>query len=279
MDCEIVLEDLEKGSAACENLTSGVKRLIVFQTKDVQQWPTKTTSVQAMEDYVNMNGDIIMKSGRRGVKVYSKTDVGVLTYAIQGEEGGKSQRASLKIYSPGFKAKLLGFMAAVQNADICILALMNNGDWHLLGDKDRGAVLSEGEATSGDASTSANGGDLTFTYDTPAACIYMGQVESITEVGGTPATIETEDETSGTGGSVTLNGKCTDADGVVTKVGFMYKKEGTDSWTEVTAGPFTSGSTYSKTISSLSTGDDYIYCAFMVVGGRKYYGNDIAFTA
>lgn len=75
--------------------------------------------------------------------------MGELKYTTQGTFGGKSMKANLEIFHPGFKPKLLGFIASVMNSETIILARLNNG------------------AT------------LNFVYDTPTAQIYTGEMNTL----------------------------------------------------------------------------------------------------
>ncbi len=87
---------------------------------------------------------------------------------------------NLEIYHPGFKPKLLGFIASVMNSETVILARLNNGNVHMLGDADRGAKIGDNvEASSGKAVTDNNGATLSFVYDTPTAQIYTGDMDSL----------------------------------------------------------------------------------------------------
>ena len=76
---------------------------------------------------------------------------------------------------------LLGFMNATKGRKIFIIVKDNNGQYYLMGDKDHGAQLagdSEGAVT-GAAYTERNHVGLTFTYNTPRAYTYEGDVENI----------------------------------------------------------------------------------------------------
>ena len=89
-------------------------------------------------------------------------------------------QANLEIYHPGFKPKLLGFIASVMNSEVIILARLNNGDIQMLGDADRGAEIGENvEASSGKAVTDNNGATISFVYDTPTAQVYTGEMDSL----------------------------------------------------------------------------------------------------
>ena len=65
------------------------------------------------------------------------------------------------------------------NSEVIILARLNNGDIHMLGDADRGAEIGDNvEASSGKAVTDNNGA-TSFVYDTPTAQVYTGEMDSL----------------------------------------------------------------------------------------------------
>ena len=65
-------------------------------------------------------------------------------------------------------------------SEIIILARLNNGDIHMLGDADRGAEIGENvEASSGKAVTDNTSATVSFVYDTPTAQVYTGVMDSL----------------------------------------------------------------------------------------------------
>jgi len=176
--CDFTIQDLESG-LDCSSMMSGIKKVVFMRKEDVATWPTHKTIVPGtslMEDNVTvvggtMNGTtfipaMTMKSGKRAFVLFSKEDAGSLVYEGQGEKYSRSQKATLTVYNPGFKKALLGFIAAVQNASMIMFVKTNQDEWHMIGDKDRGAVMESNNATSGQATGDANGAEMTFTWDT-----------------------------------------------------------------------------------------------------------------
>lgn len=179
-ECNLVLEDIGK-NAACMQSMSGVKRVIIALMDDIDTYPERINeaSRQGLEDHVRLQGNIVMKAGKRAYKVYTDPDNAEMTYESQGEKGSKSKKAKLDIKIPGLRAKVLGFNAAIQNAELVILALLNNGEWHMMGDKDRGADLDDDKTTSGKGASASSGSELSFTYDTAIPQIYTGDIDSL----------------------------------------------------------------------------------------------------
>lgn len=146
--CALELEDLNKG-ANCGNNMSGVKNVYISLKDNVASFPTLPSNRTSYEDFAELEGNIVMVNGQRFYHIYCSRDMGELKYTTQGTFGGKSMKANLEIYHPGFKPKLLGFIASVMNSEAIVLARLNNG------------------AT------------ISFVYDTPTAQVYTGEMDSL----------------------------------------------------------------------------------------------------
>jgi hypothetical protein len=187
--CKLELEDLKK-SGSCANNSKGVKVIYYALLSDVSKMPTLPNVRNKFEDFcllseggIALNGvdhSIQMKSGKNFFKFYCGRDLGELKYSVQGATGGKSLNANLEVMHPGLRKEILGFMASTMNEELIILCVLNNGDVHVLGDKMRGAEFGDSaEATSGKAIGDQIGLTINFTYDTPTAQIYIGDVDGL----------------------------------------------------------------------------------------------------
>jgi hypothetical protein len=173
--CNLSISDLQLPEF-CENVTSGVRRLLFIPKDDIE---TINAVIAAQpnefEDFVIVGSPamtqkaIIVKSGCEFGEISTQKDLGELKYAVQGSAAGnRSFHVTIEIHHPGFRRAVLGFLAIAANLEFVLLAQLSNGDWHLLGDLDRGATLADGvEATSGKAITDQNGATMTFEYDCP----------------------------------------------------------------------------------------------------------------
>ena len=180
--CALEMESLNKGQN-CGNNMSGVKSVYIALKDDVSSVPALPSVRNHYDDFAVLSGEIVMVGDKKFWHIYCNRDMGELKYTTQGVFGGKSFRANLEIYHAGFKAKLLGFTAAVMNSELLVLCKLNNGEIHLLGDKDRGCEFGDSvELTSGKAITDNNGGTFNFVYDTPTAQIYTGDMDGIVGV-------------------------------------------------------------------------------------------------
>jgi hypothetical protein len=185
--CPVILEDLLL-EQSCTGNAGGVKRILFGLKDDVSAWPTKMPPATrtGLEDYVNTTtGNMVMKTGKKLFAMTPKPNTAELKYASEGSLYNMSQKASIEFNHPFLSAKMLGFTAASQNAEMVFLVQLKNGDWHLLGDKDEGVSLESSEGTSGKATTDEHGSTCTFSISgLNAATIYKGDVESLTEIPG-----------------------------------------------------------------------------------------------
>jgi len=179
--CSLEMEDLNM-AASCANNMSGVKNVYIAFKDNIASFPSLPNVREKFEDFAVLEGTIAMKPSKRFYHIYCSRDLGELKYTLQGPTGARSMKATLEIYHPGFKPKLLGLVSSTMNSELIILARMNNGDVHLLGDKNRGVEYGDNaELSSGKAVTDNNGGTLNFVFDTPTAQIYAGNnIDAIT---------------------------------------------------------------------------------------------------
>ena len=278
--CPDSFEDLVRPET-CQKTVGGMVTEFLYGLKDdVANWPEKAAAAlrTGLSAYVETvaGSNLVMASGKRLCRLQVKKGSAELKYALQGDSGARSFRATLECNIPGFRAAILGFLAATANKELVILAKTRSGEWHLLGNADEGVEYDTAEAMTGKAGTDPSGADVTFAIDTDAATVYNGDIDSLKTVNGTAATIElgTESVSSTT---ATLAATVTDNDSTVTKVGFRYRAEGDTNWTNVNVATYTSGSEFTKAVSSLAAGD-YVFYAYMVVDGHEIYTNTKAFT-
>lgn len=279
--CKYKLDDLRNGQG-CDNVMSGVKTVLIGLIDDVAVWPQEIDNPTSMEENVMLVGLPVMKPGKRMFRLYSKNDAGEYKCTGQGEEGTRSQQASLNIYNTGFRKSINGFIRAVQNAQLFIICLTNQGEWHVMGDQHRGAVLSDFTSTSGKSVTDPNGADMTFIYNTQSDRVIEltdTQVEALCSISGsaTLAAISAVGESNVLATGATLGATFTENDETISKVGFRYKVEGTSAWDTVSTTNFTSGTPWTKAVTGLTSNTDYLFYAFMVVDGQERYSGTYTF--
>lgn len=199
---QITLASLDEPSACVQN-PSGVKVVYTCPRKDIVSINAKRPATfTTLEDKVTIGAStltgkaITCATGKGFVRIYSAQDMGELKYVQQGEIlGCRSFKASLEIYNPGFDRKSIGFMSLVNNQEQVIVVLLNNGEYHLLGDEERGAVLAAGnEMSSGKASTDNNGINPVFEYGPAEPMIFWEGFDPKDETKGIPILTEQTDD-------------------------------------------------------------------------------------
>ncbi|AHZ22392.1 serine protease [Haloferax mediterranei ATCC 33500] len=105
-------------------------------------------------------------------------------------------------------------------------------------------------------------------------------VSFTTSTSDTSVAVATDQESSVGTSSVTLNGDLTDLGGASSAdCAFKYRESGTSTWTETSAQTLSSTGSYSESISGLSSGTDYEFCAVADASdGDTDTGSTITFT-
>ena len=182
--CNLSIENLAQAEA-CDNNMSGVTTLYFIPTEHVTAInAVRPATATSFEDYVVIGSSamegkaVIVATGKGFAKMYCADELGELKYTLQGASGSRSMKADLEVFHPGFKKKLLGFLATQANRELIVVCLLNNGEYHMLGDMRRGCKVDESsEATSGKATTDQNGATLHFVWNTPAPQILFDEFD------------------------------------------------------------------------------------------------------
>lgn len=178
-NCSVSIENLAEAES-CANNMSGVNTLYFVRKKEVTAINAlRPSSITSYSDRViigssSMEGKAVTcPTGKGFASMYCADDLGELKYTIQGAMGSRSLKAELEVFHPSFKEKILGFLGTHLNEELLIVCLLNNGEYHMLGDKNRGAKIADSsEATSGKAVSDSNGATLHFEWNTPAPQIF-----------------------------------------------------------------------------------------------------------
>jgi hypothetical protein len=172
--------DIDKNLPNGENMGGLTQTMIFGLWDDVLQWPTAPADPADVEAYAAWTGDVIMKSGKRAFTFYSTDDTAELAINLVGERDGMSFEMVVNVFNPGLKKKLLGFIAAAKNDNLFLIVKDNEGQWYLLGDSNRAAVMQNGEGIgTGKATADRKGANLSFIYKTNVPRVYSGDTTGI----------------------------------------------------------------------------------------------------
>lgn len=171
----ITLENLKKQSS-CNPSMSGIKAVYLVPLAHIEAFNFRRMATCGYDRVViepTGGKAVTLKSGCSFISMYTDKNFGELKYTPQGGVNRFFQ-ASLEIFHPGFKRKLLGFLGSMINQDLVIIVKTANGQYHLLGNESRAALIDDGtEASSGKATADNNGATVMFRFDTPAPMIFV----------------------------------------------------------------------------------------------------------
>jgi len=154
--CNLNIEDLEPATP-CENRISGVRRILFIPTDWVESINAlNPTLAQTFEDVIVIGDEsmtdqaVTVSAGNEFGSMRLPEGAAELKYTTVGQMGTRCIQAHLEVRHPVFKKKMLGFVSALKNIELFIFVETESGDWHLLGNIDRGCKMADGtEGTSG----------------------------------------------------------------------------------------------------------------------------------
>lgn len=173
MNCSLQIETL-RAPAPCDDVRAGVRRLLLVPTDDIETInATPAAMPQTFGGHVTIGTPamtdlaVTLQSGAEFVEIYCQRNLGELKYTITGSGENRAVRATLEVVHPGMRKRLMGFLALFSNREVLLLCQLANGDWHMIGDRDRGAALADGtEATSGRTPGDQNGATMMWEWFT-----------------------------------------------------------------------------------------------------------------
>lgn len=171
--------DITKNLVNGENM-GGISQTVYFGLHaDVDAWPTKPgENVATLEELGALTGNVTMKDGKRMFSMYITDDTGEFQIEPVGEKDGKSFVLHLRLFHPGLKEKILGFINAVKNENMVFIVPDNNGQMFLMGDELRPATFEgpgDGAGTSKETA-GRRGIGMEFTYKCSNVYAYKGTV-------------------------------------------------------------------------------------------------------
>lgn len=161
-------------TTACGGKMSGVSHIYLVPRSKVTgiNWvlpatPTSFEEMVTMAAKSDASGKAVdLASSNKFSKIEFRKGHAELTYNVQGEKGGHSLKANLVIERNGFVKAPMGFYASALNEEYIMIACMNNGEYHLLGDMQSGMEMADdATSTSGRAVTDANMITFSFEWD------------------------------------------------------------------------------------------------------------------
>lgn len=145
---------------------------------DVLTFPTVPSSPATIEENGVLTGSVAMKPGKQMYSIYITDDAGEFEIEPVGEKDGKSFVTHLRLFNPGLKKKILGFMNWAKNENLVFIVKDNDGQLYLMGDATRPATYEGAPNGSGTSMETAGrrGISMEFVYKTANLYAYEGDI-------------------------------------------------------------------------------------------------------
>ncbi len=172
--------DIDKNLPNGENMGGLTQQLIYGLWDDVKTWPQPPDNPADVEEYAELVGDLVMKAGKQAFTLYTTDDTSELAINMVGDPDGRSFEMVVNGFNPGLKKKLLGFISVAKNEKLFLIAQDAEGQYFLLGDAVRPAMMQPGETGGTQKETAGRKGmGLSFMYKTNVPRTYIGDVVNI----------------------------------------------------------------------------------------------------
>ena len=174
MDFTNIDKNLNNG----QNMGGIAQKVYYAAWADVESWPTKPTAPATIEENGTLTGNLVMKTGKQLFEIYITDDTGEFEIEPVGEKDGKSFVEHLRLFNPGLKKKLLGFINWAKNENMVFVVLDNDGQYYLMGDDTRPATYEGAPDGAGTSRETAGrrGISMEFTYKTANVYTYTGTI-------------------------------------------------------------------------------------------------------
>lgn len=174
MEFTDINKDLNNG----QNM-GGIAQIAYFCAwADVETWPTKPAAPATLEENGTLTGNLTLKAGKKMNSIYITDDTGEFEIESVGEMDGKSFVTHLRLFNPGLKKQLLGFINYAKNENLVFIVKDNDGQYYLMGDDTRAAIYNGAPDGAGTSRETAGrrGISMEFTYKTANVHTYTGTI-------------------------------------------------------------------------------------------------------
>lgn len=170
--------DIDKNLNNGQNMAGIAQEVYYCAWDDVATWPTKPDAPATIEANGTLTGNIALKAGKKMNKIYITDDTGEFEIEPVGETDGKSFVTHLRLFNPGLKQKVLGFINWAKNENLVFVVKDNDGQFYLMGDDTRPATYAGAPDGSGTGKETAGrrGISMEFLYKTANVYTYTGTV-------------------------------------------------------------------------------------------------------
>lgn len=154
----------------------GIVAYVVLHA-DVETWPTEKAAPTSLEDLVELEGNIVMKSGKKALKVLIQPNSGDFNPESQGSAGFKSFLTKGSFMIPGLNEKSRGLARLLNSSWGAVIIPERDGQSRIMIGTELDPVVFSPKGKSGKASADEKG--FVFEYEAPSHApgyTYNGQI-------------------------------------------------------------------------------------------------------
>lgn len=119
--------------------------------------PMNRASATTLADLSTITSDHTFKTGKGWKRLYNTEDSGMVESTMQGEKDGKSWVNKIKLFHPGNRATVLGFMRWIQNAGCYFVGVDAEGAQRMVGSEHYPAKLDTSTITTTETAAGRKG--------------------------------------------------------------------------------------------------------------------------
>ncbi|RDC63283.1 hypothetical protein [Adhaeribacter pallidiroseus] len=157
----------------CGANTGGLYELYVVLKRDILTWPGFKAGSKVVLD-----GDIVLKTGKKWAKWDFAEDTGEITFKSEGEAGSQTFSQETGVYIPRMNEEIAEVVANALNGKF-VVAVKTPDDKVMIGGSQKRPMKFDIDYKSGKKYNDKNGGDYKFTVGTNhPPLFYDGELES-----------------------------------------------------------------------------------------------------
>ncbi len=126
------IQDIERKVG--QDNDAGLKtKLFYARARDVEDWPTVPTTMTTLADKVTLDGNFVMKVGKRFGFIEGHIEKNNFTNSGAGQVGNSSAANQLTFYMYGTDPDVLGWIETYKNDDLVLIAEDLQGNYRVYG--------------------------------------------------------------------------------------------------------------------------------------------------
>ena len=126
------IQDIER-KVGMDNDAGLKTKLFYARARDVEDWPTVPATMATLADKVTLEGNFVMKTGKRFGFIEGHIEKNNFTHSGAGQVGNSSAANQLTFYMYGTDPDVLGWIENFKNDDLVLIAEDLQGNFRVYG--------------------------------------------------------------------------------------------------------------------------------------------------